>query len=245
MKFTQQYTVKWHDTDANRFMRPSALVTYLQETANEHLIHIGVSLDELRDSHGLAFILGSISVRSYEPLFSGDTIEVETFTCGEKGFRHNRCFRVLRYGKTVAEATSQWALVRLRDGSLVKVEDMPYRIEPEEPIMLADLPVRLKMPPMAEMKLAGERRIVYSDIDYNGHMNNTRYPDMFCDFIPEMRKSRMVGMVLSYRKEAAFAHTLRVFRQKTNNGYLFCTVDQEGNVCTEAFIELCDVSSQI
>ena len=189
----------------------------------------------------MAFILGSISVRSYEPLFSGDDIEVETWTYGERGFRHNRCFRLLRGGKTMAEATSQWALVKLSDGSLVKVEDMPYHIEPEESITLPDLPTRLRMLPVAEMEFAGERRIVYSDIDYNGHMNNTRYPDMLCDFIPEMRESCMTGIVLSYRKEATFGHTLRVFRQKNEDGYLVCTVDEDGNVCTEAFIKLCAV----
>ena len=242
MKFTQRYTVKWHDTDANRTVRPSALVTYLQETANEHLIHIGISLDQMRDQYGLAFILGGLSVRAYEPLSSGDAIEVETWTCGERGFRHNRCFRVLREGKTVAEATSQWALVNLKDGSLVKVENMPCRIEPEEPITLSDLPPRLRMPPLSQMELVGERRIVYSDIDYNGHMNNTRYPDMLCDFIPEMRHSRMTGMTLSYRKEAAFGHTLRVFRQKAEGGYLLCTVDEDGNVCTEALVKLEAVS---
>lgn len=241
MKFTKDYIAKWHDTDANRQVRPSALVTYLQETANEHLIHIGISLDELRDRFGLAFILGSISVRSYEPLFSGDAIEVETWTCGERGFRHNRCFRVLRGGKTVAEATSQWALINLKDGSLVKVEDMPYHIEPEAPISLPDVPARLKMPPVSKMEEVGTRRIVYSDIDYNDHMNNTRYPDMICDFLPEMRDKRMTGLVLSYRKEAVFAHTLRVFRQKTEDGYLVCTVDEEGSICTEAFVKLCAV----
>ena len=238
MKFTQHYTIKWHDTDANRQVRPSALVMYLQETANEHVSHTGLSLDKMRDRHGLAFILGGLSLRAYQPLFSGDDIEVETWTCGERGFRHGRCFRVLREGKTVAEATSQWALVKLGDGSLVKIEDMPYHIEPEEPITLPDLPARLRMPPVAEMELAGERRIVYSDIDYNGHMNNTRYPDMLCDFIPEMRESRMVGMVLSYRKEAVFTHTLRIFRQKTADGYFICTVDENGNVCTEALLKL-------
>lgn len=242
MKFVQHHTVKWHDTDANRQVRPSALVTYLQETANEHLIHIGISLDQMRDQYGLAFILGGLSVRAYEPLSSGDAIEVETWTCGERGFRHNRCFRVLREGKTVAEATSQWALVNLKDGSLVKVENMPCRIEPEEPITLSDLSPRLRMPPLSQMELVGERRIVYSDIDYNDHMNNTRYPDMLCDFIPEMRHSRMTGMTLSYRKEAAFGHTLRVFRQKAEGGYLLCTVDEDGNVCTEALVKLEAVS---
>lgn len=242
MKFTQHYTIKWHDTDANRIVRPSALVTYLQETANNHVTYTGLSLDEMRDRYGLAFILGGLSVRVYKPLFSEDCIEVQTWTCGEKGFRHNRCFRVLSEGETIAEATSQWALINLQDGSLVKVEDMPYHIEPDPPIALPDLPPRLRMSPLFEMEEAGERRIVYSDIDYNGHMNNTRYPDMLCDFLPEMRQNRVMGMVLSYRKEAAFGHTLRVFRQKTEGGYFLCTVDEDGNICTEAFVKLEAVS---
>ena len=242
MKFTKQYTTKWHDTDANRQVRPSALVTYLQETANEHLIHIGISLDELRDRYGLAFILGSISVRVYEPLYAGDAIEVSTWTCGEKGFRHNRCFRVCKGEKTVCEATSVWALINLADGSLVKVEDMPYHIEPEEAITLPDMPLRLRMPRFEQMELFGERRIVYSDIDYNGHMNNTHYPDMLCDFVPDILKRRVTGMIISYRHEAAFGHTLRVFGAKTEGGYLLCTVDENENICTEALLQLADIA---
>ena len=242
MKFKHQYVIKWHDTDANREVRSSALVTYLQETANEHLIHIGISLDELRDRYGLAFILGSISVRVYEPLFSGDEIEVSTWTCGEKGFRHNRCFRVVKGEKTVAEATSVWALIDLRDGSLVKVEDMPYHIEPEDAITLPDLPLRLRMPKPEQMELLGTRRIVYSDIDYNGHMNNTRYPDMLCDFVPGICQKRACGMVVSYRKEAVFGHTLRVFGKKNHDGYLICTLDEDDAVCTEALLQLSDIS---
>ncbi len=242
MKFTQHYITKWHDTDANRQVRPSALVTYLQETANEHLIYIGVSLDELRDRYGLAFILSGISVRAYEPLYAGDAIDVQTWTCEGRGFRHNRCFSVLREGKTVVEATSQWALVNLADGSLVKVEDMPYRIEPDAAITLPDLPPRLRMPKLAQMERLGERRIVYSDIDYNGHMNNTHYPDMLCDFVPDICQKRVTGMVISYRHEAAFGHTLRVFGTQAEGGYLLCTVDEEENICTEALLQLSDAS---
>ena len=70
MKFTQHYTVKWHDTDANRMIRPTALFMYMQETANEHLAKEAISLDALRDEQGLAFLLSSISVVMYEPLYA-------------------------------------------------------------------------------------------------------------------------------------------------------------------------------
>ena len=243
MKMQAEFRVDTHDTDLNGIITTSSVMRYMQETANQHLIHVGISLDELRDRYGLAFLLSSISIRVYQPLFSGDKIEAQTWICEGRGFRHNRCFRVTREGEIIAEATSQWALLNLTDGSLVKSENTPYHIEPDAPITLPDLPARLRMPHLSEMEQIGERRIVYSDIDYNGHMNNTHYPDMFCDFVSDIRTNRVTGMMLSYRREAAFGHTLRVFSNQTEGGdRLFCTVDEKGNVCTEALLQLAPVN---
>ena len=49
-------------------------------------------------------------------------------------------------------------------------------------------------------------------------------------------------VVLSYRKGADFDHTLRVFRSKTESGYLFCTQDEDGSICTEALVQLEPIS---
>ena len=34
MKHTEKYFTKFHDSDASRLLRPSAIFTYMQETAN-------------------------------------------------------------------------------------------------------------------------------------------------------------------------------------------------------------------
>ena len=69
MKFSQHYTIKWHDTDLNRTVTPSHLLAYMQETAGEHLKSLLMSLDEMRDRLGLAFLLSSISISIDAPLF--------------------------------------------------------------------------------------------------------------------------------------------------------------------------------
>jgi hypothetical protein len=51
-------------------------------------------------------------------------------------------------------------------------------------------------------------------------------------------------MIVSYRHEAAFGHTLRVFGTKTEGGYLICTVDGDQTVCTEALLQLSDIPTQ-
>ncbi len=233
MKFTQHYTIKWHDTDLNRHVRPSQILMYMQETANRQLADAGLDLDHLRDERGLAFLLSSISIVFHQPLITGDGIDVETWVAPGRGLRYNRSFRILKDGEAVAEANSVWALWNMNEERLMRSEEAPYTLEPEEGLSL-HLPPRLQLPPVSEMEQVGIRPIVYSDVDYNGHMNNTHYPDLFCDFTPDICQTRVYAIMLSFLREAGFGHDLTVFRRKTEGGYLFRTVDANGAACTDA-----------
>ncbi|MBQ7336502.1 MAG: hypothetical protein IJW92_08535 [Clostridia bacterium] len=236
MKFTQHYTVKWHDTDVNRRVRPAQLLMYMQETAGAHFSHEAMSLDEMRDTKGLAFLLSSISICIYDALYAYDEIDVQTWVCEGRGLSYNRCFCILRNGQVVAEAASVWALLDLNTHRLLKAEEEPFHIEPENNLQLVTLPKRLRVPALEHMELAGERQIVYSDIDYNGHMNNTHYPDLFCDYTPDICGKSVTGMMFSFLHEASYGHVLKVYRMETEDGYLFRTVDENGTVCTDAFL---------
>ena len=110
MKYTHSYTVRWHDTDAAREVRPSQILAYMQETSNHHLRTAGMTLDELRDKHGLAFLLSRITLRIYRPLHCGEEIDVQTWVCSSRGMSFHRCYRILRGGDVIAEAFSVWAL---------------------------------------------------------------------------------------------------------------------------------------
>ena len=68
MIYSESYHVCWHDTDFNLVATPSALLTYMQETANHHLNYLGTPLDEIRDSRGVGFILSKLAMQVYTPL---------------------------------------------------------------------------------------------------------------------------------------------------------------------------------
>lgn len=235
MKFSKHYTVKWHDTDLNRCVTPSQLLVYMQETAGEHLKSLLMSMDEMRDRLGLAFLLSSISVSVRAPLYANDEIDVETWVCESRGLSYNRCFSVLRGGEEVACATSVWGLLDLSSHKLLRASESPFSAEPEEACQTG-LPRRLPMVRTEEMELAGERRIVYSDVDYNGHMNNTHYPNLLCDFTSGIRHKRVSGMMLSFLHEATYGHTLRVWRKETEDGLRFRMIDIDGTICTEGLL---------
>ena len=236
MKYTHQYQTKWHDTDANRELRPSQILMYMQETANLQLLDSGLSLDTLRDQRGLAFLLSRIAVRMHEPIYAHETIDVETWICESRGFSFNRCFAIRREGRVVAEAVSVWALMDLKEMRLCRVSEFEYPFLGDAMIEV-DLPRRVHFSPDAAARELGERVIRYADIDYNGHMNNTRYPDMLCDFLPNVMQKRVTGYTLSYLHEATYGHTLKVFGADGERSMQFRTVDGDGTVCLEAYLE--------
>ncbi|MBQ8331856.1 MAG: hypothetical protein IJX94_05095 [Clostridia bacterium] len=237
MKYSKRYQTCWHDTDACRRMRPSQLLVYMQEASNHHVADTGMTLDDLRDEKKLGFILSKIQIAIYRPLVAYEDIQVQTWTCKGRGFSSPRCFRILKDGEVVAEANSQWALLGIEDRKFHRLEETGYQFEDEEPLAL-DIPPRIRFPAELALEKLGERRIVYSDLDYNMHMNNTRYPDMLCDYMPLADVGCIRGLSLSYLHEAAFGNVMTVLGGKHDGSYYFRTLNEEGTVCLEAQILL-------
>ena len=235
MKFSIDYTTRWHDTDAQRNVRPSAILVYMQETSNRHVAHSGMSLDALRDEKGLAFILSKIRIAYNRPLKAFEDITVDTFTCPSRGFSSIRGFRILSRGEVVAEADTTWALVDINNKKLCRMEESGYIFD-DEPALSLDIPSRTRAPSDVQMTEIGKRAIVYSDLDYNMHMNNTRYPDMLCDFLPIEKVERIKGMTLSYLHEAAYGDTLTILCGEKDGTYYFRTVSSDGTICLEAVV---------
>ena len=107
MGYKETYTINWHDTDAARELRPSALLTYMQETANRQFEALGRPLDQMRDKEGLGFVLTRITVQIDKPMHAYEQIEVETLPADtSRGFSYLRGFVVRRGGEVVARAMS-------------------------------------------------------------------------------------------------------------------------------------------
>ena len=245
MKYTEKHTVRWHDTDANRCARPSKIVEYMQEVANRQCEACGLPLDKLRDERGLGFILGALSLRIDAPLHAYDEIEVSTWCVPARGYIFNRYFEIKKNGETVAQAASTWVLLDINKKTIVRLspdDDMNTHFYYDDPVDPASVPRKPRIAKDAPLYKIGERRIAYSDIDYNMHMNNTHYPDMICDFLDEMTAGscRVSSMSLSYVKEAALGETLSVCRTNVDeNGIILVrTKNSAGDVCLEASVTL-------
>ena len=71
-------------------------------------------------------------------------------------------------------------------------------------------------------------------------MNNTKYPDMYSNFLP-LGGKMIRSITINYSNEAQIGEKLRVQRGEENGFYYFRTVRSDGKVNSEAQIELCDI----
>ena len=170
-------------------------------------------------------------------VYAYEDITVRTWTCESRGYSFSRFYDIWRGDELIASADTTWALVSIADRQLCRSDSFELGFSHEPPIDIG-IPTRFRVPKNEAMALLGERRIVYSDLDYNMHMNNTKYADMLCDFLPYERIGDIRGISMSYLHEAAFGDTVKVYRIENNGRYSFRTVNGDGVTCLEAEVLL-------
>jgi Acyl-ACP thioesterase len=239
MKQIEHYRVAIHDTDVNNIASSSAVLRYMQEAAHLQFETQRPTLAELR-LEGKAFILSKLNMSVYQPIYGYDMITAETWPCESKGVSFIRCSRILRDGKIIAELSSVWALVDINTRKLLRVTDLNWSVETEPPLEL-DSPSRIRIPKDIQLALVGERLIGYSDLDLNEHMNNTNYPDMFCDFLPSLIGKRVISISINYASELQNGETIKMYLGENDGVYYIRAIKENGTVGAEAEIVLDEI----
>lgn len=213
MRYTENYEVTCHDVDVNNNLKPSYILRYMQETANHHMRDRKPSYYDLF-FQGKSFILTRITIEVYGQLHQYDKIQVQTWHCPEKGATFIRCYEISRGGEIIAKAYSVWAVTNHKTGKLCKASEVDIsNYETEEPLELK-LPTRFRLPKGMEFEKRGEKEVFYSDVDMNLHMNNTQYPDMLWNFIPDVMEKEVTSINLRFMKEAPLGSRAEIYMAK-------------------------------
>lgn len=203
--------------------RPSAILETMQEVAGAHSELLGVGRNALIE-RDLVWILTRVEVVMTRYPSVGDSVAVETFPMPVRRWFFPRyfVFRDAR-GEELGRAGSLWALLNLSTRHMAPPDGVAKLI-PDN----SDLLAPLGLPgPVTEVSgpLAVERRMpVYTDLDVNHHVNNTKYMDWCCNAlgIDRMRDNALRRFCLNYDAEVLPGQEIRTELRTLGDHFSFC-----------------------
>ena len=217
--YTQEFTI--NDSCVNRFgkLKLSTLLYFAQEVAGRHFDRIAMTYEQLA-SRGMFWAIIRQRVRITRLPKSGETIRVETWPMPNTRVAFPRSVAAYdNQGNELFQVLSLWVLMDLQTRSMILPGKsgiaLPGTVRGDELLPPASLPAK-------NLKHHRNRIVCFTDLDRNGHMNNTRYLDWIADLLPsEFHENHSPSeFTVCYLSEAREGQELTVSWEFTEEGCL-------------------------
>ena len=235
MKYTIEYIIKTQDVDGRKRLRLFNLENYLLDTAGTVADQLGFGIVQLHQ-RGLTWILTRMSIEMYELPTHCQKVRFETWIESNAHMLSTRDFRIYSGEKLIGQCKSVWAVLDLEKREIVNIFDDPIFegcIDGE----VLDMP-RARMTTIPEPTGSVPHKIVYSDIDYNGHCNSCRYLQAMTDaYLPDYY-GKKVRLDINYSKEAMLGEELMTHYLITEDGAQYQQKNEAGETSCSAKITI-------
>ena len=217
--YQQQFHIT--DTAADCFgrLKLSMLLSYVQEVASIHTTTLGAGFDALM-AKNLFWAILRTRVQITRLPHSGETIRLETWPMPTSRVAYPRS--VVAYdenGEEIFRAISLWCLMDKNSRSMVLPGKSGVMVEGtlrgNELALPGSIAVRT-------LENTVSRQVLFSDLDVNGHMNNTRYMEWCSDLLPSAFHSshEPKEFTICYHAEALEGETLDIHHEMNERGLL-------------------------
>ena len=237
MKYNYEYEIKYQEVDGKKKLRLFNLENYLLEVAGTVADDLGFGIANLHPK-GLTWNLTRLSVEMYELPTHCEKVRFETWIESNAHMLSTRDFRIYSGDKLIGQCKSVWAVLDLAKREIVNIFDDPI-FEGCVDGEVLDMP-RVRMTTIPEPTGCVPHKVVYSDIDYNGHCNSCRYLQAMTDaYLPDYY-GKKVRLDINYSKEAMPGETLQTNYLITEDGVQYQQKNEAGETSCSAKITIND-----
>ncbi len=179
--FHKQFTLYGNDCDCFGRIKPSTILSLMQEAAGEQCASWHMSWDEMAE-RGLFWAITRQTVAITRLPRVYETITIETWPMPTSRVAYPRA--TIAYdesGNELFRCIALWILMDLHTRAMV----LPGKSGIDVPGFLrgGELPTPKSLTPK-ELPSATERKVRFGQLDRNGHMNNTKYLEWAMDLLP-------------------------------------------------------------
>jgi acyl-ACP thioesterase len=209
----ETYPVGFTAIDEAGGLTMAAVFDYFQEAAIRHAENLGVGRDPM-SALGQVWVLSRLSVLMRRRPRQAEQITVRTWPRGWEKLFALRDFDIQdEAGTPIVSARSCWLIVDLQKRRPLRPQAAMEKLPLNEGLdALADGGKGLDAPAGAEK--AAERTAAYSDIDFNGHMNNARYVQWVQDIVEPgaLARAETMRLDINYLREVKLGETLELWK---------------------------------
>lgn len=199
--YTAQYPVTPLHADCFGRCKPSSLLRFAQDAAEAHCHLLGADWDNMAKKNYFWAIIRQRLEISRLPK-TGETVTVKTWPMPTTRVAYPRATEGFdEAGNSLFKIISIWVIMDMQSRAMV----LPDKSGIE--VVGTTFGTELKAPgglPVAQAELEVLRTVSYSDLDINGHMNNSRYLDWLCDLLPAAyhKEHPLKAVTINYMSEA-------------------------------------------
>ncbi len=199
--YSQTFTLKDAHVDCFDRLKPSVLLQFIQEVSSVHGSALGADKDTLAQKD-LFWIIVRTRVQITRMPVCGETITLTTWPMPTTRVAYPRS--VIGYdaqGQELFRSISLWGMMDRTSRCLVVPSKSGIAVQGHLEGTELAAPGSLS-PKLTEH--SSSRRVCFSDLDRNGHMNNTRYFDWIYDLLPAAfhRDQNLKEFTICYLSEA-------------------------------------------
>lgn len=236
------YELRYTDVDAFDNLKPSALLSFLQESACLSADELGFGYADIAPKN-MGFIIVNWYVEFNRPVKLGDNLEVHTWPLRPKYLIFLRDFELFVGGEKVGVATARWCMIDTESFNVLPAS--AYFEEGAFDNYNTERSVDFKawkIPVIENGKTVYKKKAAFSDYDHYFHVNNTKYADFLMDAftVEEFRGKYIKSLQVTYVKQCKEGEEIEIVREE-RDGAVFVDGKVNGEVRVQFKVELDEV----
>ncbi len=228
-EWIDKYIVHSYEVDMKGQAAIPALCRYMQESAWHHAENLRVGYYKLNKKN-MMWVLAQQFLRIVRLPQWQETLEIHTWPSGRGRLSYYRDFRIIdEKERIIAAATTSWYALDIASRRPQNIDDFfDYDFDSIDQAVSHQLK---KIEQTEDTEKCQEFQVFYSNLDVNGHVNNTSYIQWILDcFSLDFRKSHILKEIeINYLAEAGYNERILALKEEKENGNYIQTLSRNSD----------------
>ena len=214
--YQKSFIISNNDVDNKFELKVPAIFRYFQDIALLATEEVGVDSISLSKKN-IDWVITRMAVEIKRLPKCDEEIIVHTYPGKDMAMLYPRFFYITdKENNVIIRASSIWALIDNNTRKVIVDRDVISKLPAESKEDQLPLPEKISVP--ENSVFIENRKIHYSDLDFNAHMNNVRYIELLMDAHDSefYKKNHISSILLNYMKEIKEKETVSVSTNASN-----------------------------